>query len=94
MKGHQRTYREPVGGVKVKFTVGASLRPSPTARFARGEGSACGRLIGALVSLLSGDALTAFGGGLRSADFSSSSKRIIFFPNGFIQFCFPYEKRN
>jgi len=45
----------------------SGLRPSPTARFARGEGSAFGRLTGALVSLLSGDALTAFGGGLRSA---------------------------
>ena len=39
----------------------------PTARFARGEGSACGGLTGALVSLRSGDALTAFGGGFRSA---------------------------
>ena len=67
MKGYQRTYREPVGGVKVKFTDGAGLRPRPLLAAARCEGSAYGGLAGALVSLRSGDALTAFGGGLRFA---------------------------
>jgi hypothetical protein len=69
MKGYQRTYREPVGGVKVTFTDGAGLRPRPLLATARCEGSAFGRLAGALVSLRSGDALTAFGSGLRSAGF-------------------------
>jgi len=44
----------------------AGLRPSPTARSARSEGSACGGVSRAL-SLRSGDALAALGGGLRSA---------------------------
>ncbi|HNQ26160.1 MAG TPA: hypothetical protein PKG69_05505 [Methanoregulaceae archaeon] len=44
-----------------------TLRPSPTARFARGEGMACGWWSGTQLPLCSGDALTAFDRGLRFA---------------------------
>ncbi len=64
-----RIFRLSLRGCESEVHHRSGLRPSPTARFARGEGSACGMLAGALVSLRSGDALTAFGGGLRFAGF-------------------------
>ena len=53
--------------VENSYEKSSSLRPRPLLTTARCEGSAFGGYTGALVSLYSGDALTAFGGGLRSA---------------------------